>query len=56
VRHACATAAASGACTGERFGVQRRHARNPARSAASQLSKKRTFSRRALRDVQDGRQ
>src|SRR5579863_546452 len=38
------------------FGLHRRQARYPARSASSGLAKKRTFSRRGRRAAHDGRQ
>jgi len=55
---AVAVATADARCSARlgALGRQRRHARNPARSAASQVAWKRTFSRRGRRAAHDGRQ
>ena len=56
LRHARVTASCCRSAGDAAFGVHRLHGRNPARSAASQESWKRTFSRFASRDAHDGRQ
>jgi hypothetical protein len=56
VRQAVVTRAACCSDSDGWFGVQRRQGRNPAPSAAAALVWNATFSGRAARAVQDGRQ